>query len=138
MGTVAAEDKYSGVVDAVLGRSHILPVLVAVAAASTVALLAVARLPLAITLLLATWAVCAGLDTVRRAVPVRTLSLGRDGGILLDGRAGSLRDGSFVAPWLTVIRWRPAGARFDRTVLILPDMLSREEFRRLRVLLRWA
>ena len=49
---------------------------------------------------------------------------------------GCLADGCFVAPWLTVIRWRPDGARFDRTIAVLPDMLSREDFRRLRVLLK--
>jgi toxin CptA len=51
---------------------------------------------------------------------------------------GELRSGSFVAPFLTIIRWRPPGARFDRTLLILPDMIDPDSFRRLRVLLRWA
>ncbi|MEO5691724.1 MAG: protein YgfX [Usitatibacter sp.] len=125
-------------VDAVLSRSRVLPAVVALGVGFTLALLVSARLPLAITLLLATWAVCVGLDAVRRGVGVRSLSLGRDGAISLDGGAGLLREGSFVAPWLTVIRWRPAGARFDYTVLIVPDMLSREDFRRLRVLLRWS
>jgi len=53
-------------------------------------------------------------------------------------REGLLRDGSFVAPWLTLVRWRPSGARFDRTFLLVPGMLETESFRRLRVLLRWA
>jgi hypothetical protein len=58
----------------------------------------------------------------------------------LDGAlaSGSVRDGSFVSPWLTLVRWRPRGARIDRTVLILPDMAKPEDFRRLRVALRWA
>ncbi|MEP7262597.1 MAG: protein YgfX [Usitatibacter sp.] len=115
-----------------------MPTVVALGAVFTLVLLVITRLPLAITLLLATWTVCVGLDGVRRGVGVRSLSLGRDGVMSLDGRAGLLREGSFVSPWLTVLRWRPAGARFDRTVLILPDMLAREDFRRLRVLLRWA
>ena len=51
---------------------------------------------------------------------------------------GQLRDGSFVAPWLAVVRWRRRGERFDRTVLVLPDMLDAESFRRLRVRLRWG
>ncbi len=57
-----------------------------------------------------------------------------------DGRraAGTLRDGCFVAPWLTIVRWRPEGARFDRTIVVLPDMMPPEEFRKLRVLLKWA
>jgi len=53
-------------------------------------------------------------------------------------RGGVLRAGCFVAPWLTVVRWRPAGAWFDRTFVLLPGMLDPESFRRLRVLLRWA
>ncbi len=52
-------------------------------------------------------------------------------------RSGLVRDGSFVAPWLTIVRWRPEGAWFDRTVLVLPDALDGNTFRALRVLLRW-
>ena len=52
-------------------------------------------------------------------------------------REGRVQDGSFVAPWLTIVRWRPEGARFDRTFLLVPGMLDPEAFRRLRVLLRW-
>lgn len=52
--------------------------------------------------------------------------------------AGTVRDGCFVAPWLTIVLWRPTGARIDRAVVILPDMVDAEDFRRLRVLLRWA
>jgi hypothetical protein len=52
-------------------------------------------------------------------------------------RRGILRDGSFVSAGLTVIRWRPSPARFDRTIVILPDMLPPDAFRRLRVVLRW-
>ena len=51
-------------------------------------------------------------------------------------RPGHLQDGSFVAPWLTIIRWRAAGDRFDRTIAILPDMIDAAAFRELRVLLR--
>jgi len=58
---------------------------------------------------------------------------------LADGRRrdGRLADGSFVAPWLTVVRWCPDGARFDRTILVAPDAVEADAFRRLRVLLRW-
>ncbi len=52
-------------------------------------------------------------------------------------RRGEVRGGSFVAPFLTVIRWRPHAALFDRTVVVLPDMLPPDDFRRLRVHLRW-
>ena len=53
-------------------------------------------------------------------------------------RGGRLRDGCFVAPWLTIVLWRPHGARFDRSIVVLPDMLGEAAFRRLRVLLRWS
>lgn len=51
-------------------------------------------------------------------------------------RPGRLRPGAFVAPWLTIVRWRTEGGWLDRTVLVLPDMLSAEPYRRLRVWLR--
>jgi len=37
-----------------------------------------------------------------------------------------------------VVRWRPHGARFDRTVPILPSMVDGAQFRGLRVALRWG
>ena len=77
----------------------------------------------------------------RGLLAVRTLRIGGDGRVSVvsgDGRSreGRLEDGSFVAPWLTLVRWRPDRARFDRTVLVAPGMARREAFRRLRVRLR--
>jgi hypothetical protein len=54
---------------------------------------------------------------------------------------GCVVDGSFVAPYLTVVRYRAADARrfsMDKSVLIFPDSLERELFRRLRVRLKWG
>jgi hypothetical protein len=39
---------------------------------------------------------------------------------------------------LTSIVWRPDGARWSRSILVLPDMLPPDDFRRLRVMLRYA
>jgi hypothetical protein len=60
-----------------------------------------------------------------------------------DGRSqsGAILDDSYVGAWLTVIVWRtddlpwwrPAGA-----VLVLVDTLPQEDFRRLRVVLRYG
>jgi len=50
---------------------------------------------------------------------------------------GELRGDCFVAPWLVIVRWRPEGARRDRTLLVLPGMASREALRKIRVILRW-
>lgn len=58
--------------------------------------------------------------------------------ITVDGIEGRIVAGSFVAPWLTIVRWRPRGARFARTLPVLPDAVDAEAFRALRVVLRWA
>jgi hypothetical protein len=57
-----------------------------------------------------------------------------------DGRtvAGTVRPASFVHPRLTSIVWRPDGARAAQALPILPDMLLRDDFRRLRILLRYG
>lgn len=57
-----------------------------------------------------------------------------------DGRlaGGRVRPSTCVSAALTSIVWRPDGARFSRSILVLPDMLPPDDFRRLRVLLRYA
>jgi hypothetical protein len=71
------------------------------------------------------------------------LLLSSDGLIVVrrrDGRlcAGHVRASSFVHPWLTTVVWRPDGARFARSFALLPDMLDVDDFRRLRVMLRYG
>lgn len=51
--------------------------------------------------------------------------------------AGSLRPGSFVAPYLTTLAYQPDEKYFHRHLIVLPDMLDAESFRQLRVYLRW-
>jgi cyanate permease len=57
-----------------------------------------------------------------------------------DGRlvAGHVRSSTYVGAWVTTIVWRADGTYWSRTVLVLPDMLAAEDFRRLRVMLRYA
>jgi len=59
---------------------------------------------------------------------------------MADGRlvAGHVRASTYVGAWMTCIVWRPDGARMTRTILLLPDMLPVDGFRRLRVMLRYA
>jgi hypothetical protein len=52
--------------------------------------------------------------------------------------AGHVRAATHVGPWITTIVWRPDGRSVSRTILVLPDMLPAEDFRRLRVMLRYA
>ena len=73
---------------------------------------------------------------------VRGFRLARDGSLEVEEAAGrthgTLRAGGFAAPFLTIVCWRPEGARFDRRIVIVPDMLPAETFRVLRLLLRWS
>jgi hypothetical protein len=131
--SVYCEFKYSGVGVALL------------ASAAIATLAVVAATPFTPGLRAALVALVVGLAChARRSMArVRAMRLDPAGAMevwLRDGvlASGSVRAGSFVAPWLTIVRWRPQGARVDRTVLILPDMAQREDFRRLRVALRWA
>jgi hypothetical protein len=52
--------------------------------------------------------------------------------------AGHVRSASYVGARITTIVWRPDGMPFSRAECILPDMLPAEDFRRLRVLLRYG
>ena len=51
--------------------------------------------------------------------------------------AGQQVPGSFVHPWFTTVLWRADGARFSRSVIVLPDSLPPDQFRELRVWLKW-
>jgi hypothetical protein len=149
MSAAQSENKYSEAgVALVLRPSRTAAWAIGAAAAATLALLATAPGPGAARILAATWVACAALESIhsrallrgRRAV--RALRVAGREVEVEDGmgtvRAGELRAGSFVAPWLTVLRWRPHGARVDRTVPMLPGMVEAEGFRRLRVALRWG
>jgi hypothetical protein len=137
MGAARSSDKYSERVEAILGRSRLAEGFVAVAAAATLALVWATPLDAGLQVGAVAWIGASAHAALRRLRAVRHLALARSGEVSVDGAGGRLRDGSFVAPWLTIVRWRPTGARLDRAVLLVPDMLGAEEFRRLRVLLRW-
>lgn len=150
VGATAREHKYNDATCEVsLRPSRSAAWWVAVASLTTLALVAATPGALGLRILFATWIACAALEALhsrallRGGRAARVVSLEPGGAIAVQDalgrwRTGALRGGSFVAPWLTVIRWRPAGARFDRAIPIHPDMLSQEDFRRVRVMLRWS
>jgi hypothetical protein len=120
-------------------------------AAGTILALGLASAGVAASLPLAAWLRLAIVAAVaveaalawRSLRAVRFVAVRREGDVrvgLRDGRVleGSVRPGSFVAPWLTLVRWRPHGARFDRTVVLPPDIADAQALRELRVMLRWA
>jgi toxin CptA len=45
---------------------------------------------------------------------------------------------SFVQPWLTVLNLKLERGRFMHPVVLLPDALNHDDFRRLRVWLKWG
>lgn len=49
----------------------------------------------------------------------------------------ALLGSSFVAPHLTVLNLKPAGGRLAKHLVILPDAVNAEDFRRLRMWLKW-
>jgi hypothetical protein len=131
-------DKYSERVEAVLARSRRARAAIAAAVVAT-SMLACAT-PLApetraLAACAIAWSALRALRAFARPVSLR---VDGEGAIVVDGVAGNVVAGSFVAPWLTALRWRPAGAWRDRGLLVLPDMLGADDFRRLRVLLRLA
>jgi len=70
------------------------------------------------------------------------LRLAADGRCEFQTRAGAWREAallgsSFVAPYLTMLNLKPAGGRLAKHLVILPDAVNVEDFRRLRVWLKW-
>ena len=133
MEEVCCDFKYSGVAR----------VFLASAVAGTLALVALAPFPWEARVLAGAWVLALALHSHRVLTRPRGLRLDSTRAIAVLGpggewRSGTVRDGSFVAPWLAIVRWRPEGARFDRTLPILPDMVSPESMRRIRIILRWA
>lgn len=49
----------------------------------------------------------------------------------------ALLGSSFISPYLTVLNLKPAGGRLVKYLVILPDTVDAEDFRRLRVWLKW-
>lgn len=114
----------------------------AVGVGATLALVILVPFPDEIRALAFAWVITMAWHAHGRVAGVRALRIDCTRAIAVRDRigwcTGELRDGSFVAPWLTIIRWRPDGARLDRTLVILPDMIQATAMRKIRVILRWA
>jgi len=133
-----SSDKYSDGVGVTLRRSRLAEGFVATGALATLVLTWATPLAFELQVPAIAWVGAAALLALRRLRAAAWLRVERSGEVQVDGIGGELRDGSFVAPWLTVVRWRPRGAWLDRTLLLAPDMLDADDFRRLRVLLKFG
>jgi len=110
---------------------------------TTVGLAAALQVPLGWRAAAIVWVALHAVRAWRALGAAGRLRLARDGAVrvqMRDGTAleGTVRPGSFAAPWLTIVRWRPAGQRRDRTFVLLPDMAAAGEMRNIRVILRWG
>jgi hypothetical protein len=135
MDAIAANDKYSGRLEVTLAPSRGMALICGMAGLATLAVIAAMPLPAAVALALSAYVACLAWAAIRVVLAPHRLAI-ELAVVVVDGAAGALRAGSFVAPWLAVLRWRPAGARVDRTLLISPDRLPAADFRHLRVILK--
>ena len=124
---------------AVLGIAHIAALVVTV----VVALATWVKLLIAMALVTSgTWSILR--SALRRGpsaiVEVEVEAGGRISCRTRDGswREGQVLSSSFVSPWLTVLNLRVAGAIRARHLVILPDNVEKDAFRRIRVQLRWS
>lgn len=76
-----------------------------------------------------------GRSVARRVVVARggRVRVERAGGTIVEGQ---LLASTVVLTGLVMLRYRPEGGMFARTVILLPDAVERDAFRRLRMLLR--
>ena len=133
MEEVCCDFKYSGVARAFL----------ACAVVATLAIVAATPFPAEAHALALAWVAFLALHARRALGHATGLRLDCSRAIAVRGprgawRVGLVRDACFVAPWLTIVRWRPEGAWLDRTLVILPDMAPPEAMRKIRVILKWA
>lgn len=108
-------------------------------------MLAIAILPLSwpMRLLLMLVLVFSLIHWWRGRNPVKALHLSTDGKCSV--RLGNeqwvpaeVLGSSFVQPWLAVLHLKLEGRRHMLPLILLPDMLKHDEFRRLRVWLLWG
>ncbi len=129
-----------------LRPSVILGVLMSAAAIPVLILLFILPIPLAVRVFVAVWVLYVTFSVLWRDAwlrrPDSCAALRCDTGrrASLEGRDGKQLNGqicgdTLVTPWLVLLNVRIDGGG-RRSVVVLPDSLPREDFRRLRVLLR--
>lgn len=132
-----------------IGPSHLLAAVLGVAHAVALTVTVVVALPTWVKFLIAMVLVTSGTWSILRLALQRgpsaidELEVEAGGRISCRTRDGRWREGqvlasSFVSPWLTVLNLRMADAARARHLVILPDNVEKDAFRRLRVLLRWS
>ncbi len=131
-----------------VGPSHLLAAIMVVAHAAAIALVLSVDLPLWM-ILGATALLCVQATIVvwRQALlrgqgAATAIEITSDHKLNLETRAGGWREydvlgSTYVTPCLTILNLREPGNRRTRRIALLPDSLHAEDFRKLRVWLRW-
>jgi len=127
-------------------RSRLAAAIIVASYAATAALLQCLPLPAVVRLGGGAGIGAAGAWALRRAVgggAPRGVRIGVDRRIAVTTRDGRTCDGdiladSFVGHRLTTIVWRTDGARHARTLMVMADTFAADDFRRLRVVLRYG
>jgi toxin CptA len=132
-----------------IGPSHLLAAVLGIAHIAALVVTVVVVLPTWVKSLIAMALVTSGTWSILRLALQRgpsaivELEVEAGGRISCRTRDGRWREGqvlssSFVSPWLTVLNLRMAGSIGAKHLVILPDNVEKDAFRRIRVLLKWA
>ena len=132
-----------------IGRSAYALWLLLLAHGAAIAVLWVLPLELWIKALIAVAVVASAASLTRRVALLATqdavvaVEITEDARLAVKTRRGDwcacrLSGSSYVSPWLTILVLAEDNRRSARYVVITPDNVDAEDFRRLRVWLRWA
>ena len=131
-----------------LTPSRLLAAVLILAHAAAIVVVVMVELPqwlkvVAIALLIAQCAVVVRRQALLRGANAATaIEITSDHRINVESRSAGwceyeVLGSSYVAPYLTVLNLRQSGTRVAKHVLLLPDSLNTDDFRKLRVWLRW-
>ena len=101
------------------------------------------KLPLTFALAISLAYFLAHAAALRVAEAIVRLEVTDDGQMSFQTRGGDWREcellgSSYVSPHVTILNLKPQGARRVRHVVLVPDNVDADDFRRLRTWLRWA
>lgn len=131
-----------------LRGSWLLAVILALAHGAAIAIVLLVSIPLWVQLFAAAILAVHLVVVVRRQALLLTphsavaIQISSDNKLSVQTRHGEWSEyavlgNTYVAPYLTVLNLRHIDSRASRRVTILPDSLDAEDFRKLRVWLRW-
>lgn len=131
-----------------LRSSRLLTVILALAHGAAIAVILLVDLPIGVKAVAATGLAVYWLVFVRRlpllltAGSVMAIEIGSDNKLSVQTNRGEWDEcevlgSTYVTPYLTVLNLRQSENRVARRIVILPDSINVEDFRKLRVWLRW-